>query len=77
MERLNSISRFIGAVAALIAALTLAWFVYRLIDFDHHPRLNVLHSYDHTIYVRPPGLDQPVEPQMNQNVKASDTISRK
>jgi hypothetical protein len=63
VEHLNSVSRFIGALAALIAALTFAWFTYRLIDFDHHPRLNILHSYDSTVYMRPPGFNKEAEPK--------------
>jgi hypothetical protein len=55
---LNSISRFICALAALIASLTFAWFIYRLIDFDHHPRMNILHAYDRTIYMRAPTPDR-------------------
>jgi hypothetical protein len=63
MEILNSISRLIGAVAAFIAAVALLWLVVRIIDFDGHVRVNVLHMYDSTVYMRPPGLNKPAEPQ--------------
>jgi hypothetical protein len=63
IEAVNSISKFICSLAALIAAVTFACLVYRVIDFDHHPLINIRHSYDHTIYMRPPGFNQPAQPQ--------------
>jgi hypothetical protein len=62
-ETINSISKFIASLAALIAAAALLWLVVRIIDFDGHVRVNVLHMYDSTVYMRPPGLNKPAEPQ--------------